>query len=506
MTEAERAAIERELVELKRQIEGLGDLERRIRALEARLAATSPPPASEPAAPAATATAAAPPQPAAAPAPAQAAIVAPMETPPVLEARLDRPVEPELVTATSYRPEGKGYFGTYDINKGFGLVRTPHGEVNFGFIGYVRYLNQNGLDETYTDYFGNTTELDLRNDIQVNKATINFRGWLFDERLRYLVFVWTQNAGMGEGAQVVVGGNMSWTFDPKLILTAGVEPLPSTRSTNYTFPVWLRVDHRTIADEFFRGSYTTGISLRGELTKGLQYRVMLGNNLAQLGVSAAELDGGFNTLSAALWWMPTTGEYGFAQGIGDFDNHQEVATLFGVHFTRSREDAQGQPGVDDFENTQIRLSDGTLVMKPGSLTPGVQVQDLRYRMLAANAGAKYRGWSIEGEYYVRWLDQLNATGPIPFDSFFDHGFKLEGSTMLIQKKLQAYASGSYIVGEFGMPADVAVGLNWYPFGRREFRINTQALHLSRSPVGYASVPFALGGTGWVFTTDFALAF
>jgi hydrogenase maturation factor HypE len=56
-----------------------------------------------------------------------------------------------------------------------------------------------------------------------------------------------------------------------------------------------------------------------------------------------------------LYWMPTTGEFGPGSGFGDYEYHEKLATLLGVHFTYSREDAQEQPGVNAFENSQIRL-------------------------------------------------------------------------------------------------------------------------------------------------------
>ena len=152
----------------------------------------------------------------------------------------------------------------------------------------------------------------------------------------------------GQGAQVVLAGNISYRFNEAFSLGVGIGGLPSTRTTNYTFPQWLRVDNRTIADEFFRGSYTTGIWAWGKLSDTLRYRVMLGNNLSQLGVDAGELDATLNTVSGALWWMPTTGEYGPGEGFGDFEHHNEAATLFGVNFTRSREDAAESAGTEQF--------------------------------------------------------------------------------------------------------------------------------------------------------------
>ena len=78
--------------------------------------------------------------------------------------------------------------------------------------------------------------------------------------------------------------------------------------------------------------------------------------------------------------------------------------------------------------------------------------------------------------------------------------------MIIPKTLQAYLGYSKIIGEYGNPYDVSVGLNWYYFKRKETRISVQALYLKDSPVGYSSVPFAVGGNGWVFTTDWIVAF
>lgn len=397
-------------------------------------------------------------------------------------------------------------WGSYERGKGVVLARTDVAEVDFSVFSYVRYLNQRALEDSFTDSFGRTQDLRLRQDVQLQKVNLSFKGWLFDPDFRYLFYTWTSNTSQGQSAQVVVAGNLSYRFNDAFSLAGGIGALPSTRSTNYTFPNWLRVDHRTIGDEYFRGSYTTGVWAWGNLTDELRYRVMLGNNLSQLGIDAGQLDGDMNTFSGALWWMPTTGEFGPGEGFGDFENHDELATLFSLHFTRSREDSQSQAGVNDFENSQIRLSDGTRIFQPGAFATDGQIKKATYQMAAASAGMKYRGWSLDGEYYWRWVDDFSVVGEIPVDELFDHGFQLQGSTMLVPSSLQAYVSGSKIFGEYGDPWDTAIGLNWFPMKRRELRVNLQGLYLDRSPVGYASVPFVVGGDGWVFTTDVMLSF
>lgn len=127
-------------------------------------------------------------------------------------------------------------------------------------------------------------------------------------------------------------------------------------------------------------------------------------------------------------------------------------------------------------------------------------------MAAVDAGYKHRGWSVEGEYYWRSVDNLSTVGDIPEDELFDHGFQLQVGSMRLPRTLQAYAAGSKIFGEYGDPWDLALGLNWYPNQRRLFRVNTEMLYLNDSPVGYSSVPFALGGNGVVFHTNLELMF
>ena len=226
----------------------------------------------------------------------------------------------------------------------------------------MRYLNQQGLDDSYTDSFGREFDIDIRNDFQVAKVNLTFNGWLFDPDFRYLFYTWTSNTSQGESAQVVVAGNLRYRFNEHLDAGFGIDALPGTRSMTGTFPRFHKVDSRTMADEFFRPSYTTGMWLSGNLFDDMQYKLMLGNNLSQLGVNASRLNDDLNTFSGRIDWMPTTGEFGPQRGFDDFEIHTELATLFGIAATYSEEDRQSQPGTEDINNSQIRLSDGTRIL------------------------------------------------------------------------------------------------------------------------------------------------
>ncbi len=410
------------------------------------------------------------------------------------------------VVAAGDEAQAPRFFGTYTPGRGFGLASTKYGDLTFSAYSYVRYLNQKGLDKTYVNGLGQTVELDRRNDVQLNKVILYFKGWLLDPKFRYLFYTWTNNTSQGLGAQVVVGGNLTYAFNDALQTGAGIAALPTVRSNEGSWPYFLGVDHRTLSDEFFRGSYTTGFFASGEPLDGLRYIAMLGNNLSQLGVDAGQLDGDFATVSTALWWMPTTGEFGPHGEFGDYADHQDLATRVGTHFTFSPEDKQEQPGTEDPDNAQIRLSNGTIVFTDGALAPGVQVNDVDYYMTSFDSGLKYRGFSLEGEYYLRWLNDFNANGPLPIGDIFDHGFQLQTSMMVWPQTVQLYGTGAYVFGDFGDPWELSAGFNWWIFQRRELRLNLEYIYDRKSPVGYFAIPQAVGGTGSIFDANLELIF
>ena len=395
-------------------------------------------------------------------------------------------------------------WGAYTPNFGYKVANTEVGDMSVSIYSYVRYLNQKNLAPTYTNYFGVTSTLQQRQDVQINKVQIKFLGWLLNPKMRYFLYAWSSNASQGQAAQVVLAGNLNYRFNKYFTLAGGITALPGVRSTEGQFPFWLGVDTRLITDEFFRPSYTSGIWAKGDLTKTLHYYAMIGNNLSTLGVSAAQIDNAFNTVSSMVEWDPTTGEFG--AGFGDFENHQKVATRFAGHYTTSTETAQEQPGQESFENTQIRLSDGSVIFTPNLFGPGITVNTLRYQMVSIDGGIKYHGWAFEGEGYSRWLNDFTGPGTSAIPERHDTGYQFQLSMMPIQKRLQLYSGGSHIFGQYGSPYDARIGTNWFPYKNRVLRWNTEALYLFRSPVGYTSVPFPLGGKGWVFDTTVELAF
>jgi hypothetical protein len=129
-------------------------------------------------------------------------------------------------------------------------------------------------------------------------------------------------------------------------------------------------------------------------------------------------------------------------------------------------------------------------------------------MVAADAGVKVRGLSLESEFYWRTISNLRGPGTelLPFREMNDSGFKVESSAMVRPRTLQAYVSGSRINGEYGDPWDMRIGVNYYPFGTEIVRWNTEYLYVRRSPVGALSLPMSVGANGPIFYTTFLINF
>jgi hypothetical protein len=394
----------------------------------------------------------------------------------------------------------------YIPNAGFLLFDGEKGQIYFRLFSYVRYLNQRNIDAAYTDFAGVQRSVQQRQDIQLAKFFSPFSGWFVTPKFRYYLYVWSSNASQGDPAQVVGGGNLSYTFNRFVSVGGGITSLPTVRSTEGQFPYWLGVDDRLIADEFFRGSYTNGVWVKGDLPANLKYNVMVATNLSILGVSASQLDNKMDTQSYALQWLPTTGEFGLYGTFGDYDYHEKLATRLGVHWSHSVEDKQSQPGTNAIENTQIRLTDGSIVFTPDLFGRGITVNNVDYKMMSIDAGFKYHGVAVEGEYYRRWLTNFTGINTAGIADVTDNGYQLQSSAMVVKDALQLYLSGSQIFGRYGDASEVRVGENWYFIKQRGLRLNAEYIHVNHSPVGYTAYPMPVGANGNIFHINLEMNF
>jgi hypothetical protein len=367
----------------------------------------------------------------------------------------------------------------------------------------VRYLNTLSSDDTFTDHLGVVREMHRRNDITVNRSMFILAGYMFDKRLQYSLTVWT-SAG---AASIVVAGNVGWKFNNALTITGGYTGVPGSRSLVNTFPFFAPVD-RSMADNFFRPGFTQGVWASGEPVKGLNYLVFVGNGLNTLNISANKIDTNL-VFSGSVWWEPLApySEPGKSrQMYDDYFASRQTRIRLGTSFTRSREDRFSNTDQSSPDNTSLHNSDGVLTFATGAFAPGVTVDEATYKMWAIDGGLKRNGFALNGQYFLRWLNDFVADGPLPLASTFDHGFELSAGQFIVPKKLVLYARGSKVFGQFANPYEYGGGFKWYFLPTERLWLSGEVLRVNKSPYGGAFTPYTAGLNGWVPMIQTVLAF
>lgn len=182
-----------------------------------------------------------------------------------------------------------------------------------------------------------------------------------------------------------------------------------------------------------------------------------------------------------------------------------LSTQLGVNLAVSREANQGSvanegnitdPLLPNPEDTIIRLSDGTPLFGANALGPGVTLTGTNVQLWTVDAAFKYRGLSLDGEYFIRWLDGFSSVGKAPsFASLFDYGALLQGGCFWIPTKLETYARSSFVSGRFGSGSEFGGGVNWYPKGSRNWRLTAEVLCLNHCPADNPLTGYRAGESG-----------
>lgn len=395
-------------------------------------------------------------------------------------------------------------WGEFDPGDGFLVGRGRAGELSISGYALVRYVNQMPGAATFTDHLGNERTIDGRNDIFPHRALVFLKGWFGTPKLIYNIFFWTVNTTDQDALFAVMG----YQFTRRFSLYAGINGSPGTRSLQGSHPFWLGHD-RVMADEFFRPYFAYGTWAQGEVVPGFWYNAFVGNNSSSLGIKATQLDRDMSA-GASVWWMPTTKEFGPRGAYGDWEWHEKPATRFGMssHWSPEERFTDGTTGASG--NTVIRLADSLNVFDTGSLAPGVTVDRVDYRLVAFDAGFKFKGVFLQTEIYNRWLNDFIADGPLPVSTLVDRGFYVQGAFYPVKKKLELYGATSQIFGDedagFDRSSEYLVGMNFYPADTRNHRLNIQLMDVNQSPVSSTFGYYVGGQDGQTLSVAFSVFF
>lgn len=392
------------------------------------------------------------------------------------------------------------FSGEFNPGSGFDVIKTTRGSLNISVYGLFRYMNQIPVGNSFTDHLGRVQPVERRDDFNWQRTFAWITGFFYDPKFRYNISLWS----LPTTQQTLLFGNLQFLASEHFVFGVGLGPNLTARSVQGSWPYWAATD-RQMAEEFFRGGFSSGAWMTGQIVPRLAYTLSVNNNISQLGVTQA-LDTPDLAYSADLRWQPTTGEFGPRNGFGDLEYHQHLATQFGTSAAIARENRAADV-TDPPAQTQLRLSDGLNVFDTGALADGVTVSSVVYRYLSLDAGAKYRGFSFQSEYYFRWLRSFQADGPLPLTSIYDNGFMAEAMQMVVPKTLGAYVATGYVFDQFKRhPWELSGGLDYYPYHLRAWRLNLHYIHIVRSPTGSFFGYYTAGQTGttWSISTDILL--
>ena len=479
----------------------LQEMNRRHEELSSRLDhLASPLPAPTPlTSPAATATATAVPPNPDLPAEAAAGGGAYVPAPPAEPPGEDRPAFGPIWAGSEF------LIGGYDSEKSQFILaqprdpeRTPFA-LNFDLITQVRYTGFARSAPTWTDSAGVVLPVRNYDTVQVNRNWFQFSGYALDPRLQFMAVVFSSSTN---NATLFLGW-LDYRFSRAFTLSAGYYKVPGSREWYDSFRYTLGAD-RTMATTFFRPDMSPGIWASGEPVTGLHYVAMVANSFNGLVLTNNRV-GNNMAFAGSAWWEPLGA---FGPGPSDIEEHERPVVRIGSSLTLAREILAGAAAVQaNPENTIFRLSDGTPLAAAGALAPGVDIYKTSAQLWAVDAAFKYRGLSLSGEYYFRWLNDFRYTGgPLPIRGLFDTGAYAQGSYFLVPKRVELYARHSFVTGPFGGGDEWSGGLNWYVLARRNWRMTFDVTRINHSPAENELTGYRAGESGTLFQlqmlTDF----
>jgi hypothetical protein len=381
--------------------------------------------------------------------------------------------------------------GEFTPGRGWQIFRSKRGSLNISVYGLFRWLNQMPGDQVYTDNLGRERVVPARNDLYWQRSMVWFTGFFWDPRFAYNLTVWS----LGATQQTLVFGNLQYRVGKALTVGVGMAPNLTVRSMQGSWPFWAGSD-RQMSEEYFRAGFASGAFITGQPVSRLWYTASVNTNLSQLGVTASNDARSFAWSTSAMW-MPTTGEFGPRGGFGDLEYHKHVATRFGTSFAYAPSEYRAAPPDQKNNETQLRFSDGVYAFEAGALAEGVTIEFLAYTEWAVDAGLKYRGLSLQAEYYQRNMSNFRADGPLPVDHVFDRGVQAQIGYMVVPRYVLLYVSGGYLWDQYQRhPYEFSPGFSVYPTRTRSWRLNLHTIRVYKSPTGSTFGYYAPGQTGW----------
>lgn len=366
--------------------------------------------------------------------------------------------------------------------------------------GWIQFRHHSFISDrpSWTDNAGVTRVMENRSAFDIERARMSLSGFAVDPRLTWFL----QLDGDTDGGHGVDFFDYwwGWQLTDSFQLQFGKRKVPASRQ-------WLlgaratRFIERPMANDFFRPDRTVGVFGVGTLGDQGHYELMVGNGYQTANLPNSATD---NQLTfAGTHYVDPLGDYG--PQLVDFDGVCQPLVRLGHSFVYSPQasDAGAQPLPEvDF----LRLSDGTRLTQTGALAPGVGVLEYDIFFYGVDAALKWQGWSVNSELFLRWIENIQATAPVPQNSLQQVGFYVAGGYFLIPRKLDLNIRYSQVSGELGTSSEYAAGVNWYPLGKTQLKLSLDVTSLDGSALQNTTSDILAGDNGTLIRTQIQAEF
>jgi hypothetical protein len=397
---------------------------------------------------------------------------------------------PRYIPATDFRgPKG---FEVYARQKHQGFPASLY--LN-GFM-QVRWFEFARSVTSWTDSTGALYPVNNINTFEINRFFITTEGHITDDQIPYSISLFG-TTDYGNNSAITPLGYVGYEFNDHLSISGGVTFVAGTREWS-TSSRWVLGIDRSMANTFFRPSYSPGVEFAGDFLDGeLTWRGGVWNSIDG-SLAGVNRNGTSMAWAGILTWEPW-GKYGL--GYSDMEIHHEPALRIGCSGVHALSQAVESTSGNNPEDTIIRLSDGTPIATPGALGPNSQVDQFRLQLASVDAGWKYNGVALNFEYYWRLLNDFVGTGPFAQQSLFDQGGVAYMSFCVVPRKYEVYGRSSAVTGLYGTGQEYGGGFNWYLRKSRQSKLTLEALYYNRSPADNTLYPYRAGFSGTAIQTQ-----
>ena len=402
---------------------------------------------------------------------------------------------PRYIPATEFAaPRGLLLLDTATQRGSFPYAMALSGYMQLRWFEFARSKDE------WINSAGTVQPINNINTFNINRFLLSFNGHVADERLFYSFSLFgTTNAGSAAG--VVPIGQAGWKFSDAVSLGAGMSLVSATREWTQSNR-WAVGADRSMANTFFRPTYSPGAQLSGKLLDGELHYVAGVWNAIDGGKSGVLRRGTAMAWTGNVWWEPL-GPVGL--GGSDMEMHDDPAIRLGTTGAYALTSALATPG-NNPEDTVVRLSDGTPVSLPNALGPNSQLDQFVYRLMSIDAAWKYRGIGVSFEYYFRLLNSFEGEGVFERQSVYDHGGLVYLSWCPVPRTYEIYARSSVVTGPYGTGQEYGGGMNWYLKQSRHARLTLEGLSINKSPAQNFIYPYRAGYTGTSIQTQLVVSF